>query len=440
MTDHTPLTDTQIFSQKLGRYQVVRELGKGATSAVYLAEDDFAQRQVAIKVAFPGALKGGDDSAAFRNMFLTEASLAGRLVHPHIAAIYDAEIEERSSYIVMEYVGGGTLEQFCHPDNLLKPRDVSEIIFKCVRALGYAFENGLIHRDIKPGNILYAGGTDIKISDFGAAMDRMSDRTIVAAIGSPIYMAPELIVGSGLASHQSDIYALGVVMYYLLSGRLPYAAGNVASLSYQIVNVDPDPLETLRPYLPLQLVAIVKRAMAKEVAKRYQTWEEFGQDLEAAWNEEDKRTEAGEVHSETKRFTLLKSMPFFRDFPEKELWEVLRISHWRAFPPETVLIKEGDVGESFFILAKGSVRITHGQKVINVLYAGDCFGEMSYLARRNGPRSASVNAMSKVIVMKIPAQDLRNASEGCRQQFDRRFLDTLVERLKMANEQLAVAS
>jgi len=121
------LSDTQVLIQKLGRYQIVRELGKGATSRVYLAEDLFARRKVAIKVAFPDALKSREESAFYKNMFLTEASLAGKLVHPHIAQIFDAVVEEDFSYIVMEYVDGGTLEKFCGAENLLEPPEIAEI-------------------------------------------------------------------------------------------------------------------------------------------------------------------------------------------------------------------------------------------------------------------------------------------------------------------------
>src|SRR5207248_6113333 len=132
------------------------------------------------------------------------------LNHPHIVQIYDAVVEAEMSYIVMEYVEGGTLEKFCKADALLPIRDVAEIIFKCVRALAFAHALGLTHRDIKPGNILHNDGTDIKIADFGASINKVSDRTVITNVGSPAYMAPELVTGQGQASHLTDIYALGI--------------------------------------------------------------------------------------------------------------------------------------------------------------------------------------------------------------------------------------
>ncbi|MGZ5661373.1 MAG: serine/threonine protein kinase, partial [Usitatibacter sp.] len=239
--------------QSVGKYQLLRELGKGATGKVYLAEDPFNKRKVAIKVAFPEALKHSEDGAFYKSMFLNEAALAGKLSHPHIVQIYDAVVEDKYSYIVMEYVEGGTLEKFCTPDSLLETRDVAEISFKCVRALAFAQTLGLTHRDIKPGNILHSDGTEIKIADFGAAINKVSDRTVITNVGSPAYMAPELVTGQAQASHLTDIYALGVVMYYLLAGKLPFSGANTMSVIYQIVNTDPEPPSAHRKGISAEL-------------------------------------------------------------------------------------------------------------------------------------------------------------------------------------------
>ncbi len=425
--------------EAIGKYKVVRELGRGATGKVYLATDPFANRQVAIKVAYPDALKNSEDGAFYKNMFLNEASLAGKLHHPHIVQIYDAVVEEDFSYIVMEFVEGGTLEKFCEPGTLLDPAEVAEIIFKCVRALAFANKLGLTHRDIKPGNILHVDGTDIKIADFGAAINRVSDRTVITNVGSPAYMAPELVTGAAQASASTDIYALGVVMYYLLAGRLPFTGANTMSVIYQIVNTEPEAPGVHRQGLLPELDEITLKAMAKDPARRYATWEEFGQALAEVWK---KLNAAGErEQSDTERFNLCRTLSFFKEFPENELWEVLRISKWAKFPPNTALIKEGDHGDSFFVLAGGYVRVTRGKRTLNVLSAGDCFGEMSYLAHKDAPhRSATVTTTSDCIIVKIRAEDLRASSLSCRRLFDERFLNTLVERLEAANEQLAVMS
>ena len=426
--------------QSIGKYQIVRELGKGATGKVYLADDAFGQRQFAIKVIYPEALKSNEDGALYKSMFLNEAALAGKLHHPHIVQIFDAVVEGDFSYIVMEFVEGGTLEKFCAPESLLEPKEVAEIIFKCVRALAFAQTLGLTHRDIKPGNILHKDGTEIKIADFGASINKVSDRTVITNVGSPAYMAPELVTGTAQASHLTDIYALGVVMYYMLTARLPFSGANTMSVIYQIVNTDPDPPSVHCDSLSPELDAIVMKALSKDPSKRYTTWEEMGQALAETWKK-DQKAEEKRDQSDTERFQLMRTLPFFRDFPENELWEVLKISKWAKFKPDTALIKEGDKGDSFFILAGGYVTVTVGKKKISVLTAGDCFGEMSYLAHKDAPRrSATVTATSDTIVIKIRAEDLRAASLSCRRLFDERFLNTLVERLEKANQQLAVMS
>ena len=426
--------------QSVGKYQLVRELGRGATGKVYLADDPFAKRKVAIKVAYPEALKGNEDAAMYKSMFLNEAALAGKLNHPHIVQIYDAVVEDKYSYIVMEYVEGGTLEKFCAPEGMLEPRQVAEIIFKCVRALAFAQTLGLTHRDIKPGNILHKDGTEIKIADFGAAINKVAEHTVITNVGSPAYMAPELVTGGTQASHLTDIYALGVVMYYLLTGKLPFSGANTMSVIYQIVNTDPEPPSSVRNGLAPEFDAIVMKAIAKDPANRYQTWDEFGAALAELWKKEHKAEEKRD-QSESERFSLLRTLPFFQGFAENELWEVLKISKWAKFKPETALIKEGDHGDSFFILAGGYVRVTRGKKTLGVLTAGDCFGEMSYLKKGGDDhRSATVTTTSDAIVLKIRADDLKAASPNCKRLFDERFLAILVARLENANQQLAVMS
>jgi eukaryotic-like serine/threonine-protein kinase len=426
--------------ENIGKYRVLKELGRGAAGRVYLADDPFSNRRVAVKVAFPEALKSSDEAELYRKMFLNEASLAGKLVHPHIVQIYDAVVEAKLSYIVMEYVEGGTLEKFCLPENLLDAAEVTEIIFKCVRALAFASAQGLTHRDIKPGNILIAGGTDIKIADFGASINKVSDRTIVSQVGSPAFMAPELITGAAQASEKTDIYALGMTMYYMLAGRLPFTATNAMSMAYEVVNMEFDPPSKHRGGAGRDLDAIVMKAVAKDPKQRFANWDEFGIALAQKAIAGEARMEEGRERADSERLTVLKTLPFFKSFPENEMWEVLRISKWRKLPPGTALISEGDIGDSFFILAGGLVKVTRGGKTLNALTSGDCLGEMSYLVQKTGPRSATVTTTSDCLVMKIRAQDLRHASHSCRQLFDQQFLRVLVERLERANQQLSVAS
>src|SRR5512141_483046 len=301
--------------EKIGKYQVIKKLGEGATSEVYLCHDPFGNREVAIKVVFPDALANDDENRKlFRKLFVTEASLAGKLMHPHIVQIYDAVVDEGISYVVMEYVDGGTLEPHCNPLTLLPVNRIVEIIFKCTRALDFANRAGVIHRDIKPANILLHGETDIKISDFGSALMTTSMVTQVSGIGSPAYMSPQQIKEHPLTL-QTDIYSLGVVMYQLLTGQLPFQASNNFSMMYQITNVEPQPPSSLRPGIPPALDRIVRKAMHKELEQRYQNWDDFSYDLAEVFRNEEREHKTDEF-ADSEKFSNLRDLPFFANFTE----------------------------------------------------------------------------------------------------------------------------
>ena len=418
----------------IGKYAVRSLLGEGATSEVYLCHDTFNDRDVAVKAVFANRLKDADGVNLTRKLFITEASLAGKLQHPHIVQIYDAVVGDDMSYIVMEYVNGGTLERFCNAQKLLPIDKVVEIVFKCTRALDFAHKLGITHRDIKPANILLTGETDIKISDFGAALLATGDQTQVAGIGSPAYMSPQQIKEHPL-NHQTDIYSLGVVMYQLLTGHLPFQASNNFSMMYQIANVEPPLPSSYRREIPLAVDKIVRKAMQKEQERRYQSWGEFSFDLAEAFRSEHLSNRTDEV-ADSEKFSTLRGMPFFSEFSDAELWEVLRISSWENLRANTTIMQDGDPGDFFCLLASGEVKVTKRKKLLNVLTPGECFGEMAYLSRTGNERTADVATMSDSRIIRIKAEDLDRASDVCRHRFDRAFMGILVERLTLANTRL----
>jgi serine/threonine protein kinase len=421
--------------ERIGKYPVLRELGRGATSVVYLCHDPFNDRDVAVKVVMPEAFQNKDRGKLYRKIFVTEASLAGKLQHPHICQIYDAVADDRQQYIVMEYVDGGTLEQHGDAQALLPIDRVVEIIFKCTRALEFAQKMGITHRDLKPANILYTGETDVKITDFGAALIASGDATQISAIGSPAYMSPEQVKEHAL-DHRTDIYSLGVVMYQLLAGRLPFQATNNFSLIYQIANTEPQPPSAYRPQIPAALDAIVKRAMAKERERRYAAWEDFSLDLAEVFRNEGLGGPRDRF-ADSDKFESLRKLHFFAEFTDAELWEVARISNWRTAHAGELLMKEGEPGSFFCILADGQVRVTRKGKLLNILQSGECFGEMAYLSKDEHLRGADVTVMEESKIISVPTQKLAEASDACRHKFDRAFMEILVERLTMANARLS---
>ncbi|TNC96798.1 MAG: cyclic nucleotide-binding protein [Gallionellaceae bacterium] len=415
----------------IGQYRLLKKLGAGATSVVYLAHDPSKDKEVALKVINQAFLENPRNGRQNRKQLQNEAGLAGKLSHPHIVTTYDAVISDDICYIVMEHMPGGTLEKHIHSDNLLPLDRVVEYMFECCRALNYAQFNGVIHRDIKPANLLLCDETTIKISDLGAAV-RMDIEQTQSNVGSPNYMSPEQVRGEPV-THLTDIYSLGVVMYRLLTGHSPYSPKNLAHLYHQILNETPVAPSQLRKDLPATLERIVQTAMQKDPAKRFATWRDFGNALAAVGHFEKSDFEV----NETDKFSSLRKMQFFEDFADIELWEILRISEWQKQPEKTVLMRENEMGDEFYIIIDGSVSVTRGSRLLIALRKGDCCGEMAYIRGRRMPRSATVTANTDITVMKIDPHQLSRLSEQCQSHFNQSFMFVLAERLRMSDDRVS---
>jgi serine/threonine protein kinase len=425
------------IQEHVGKYPVRREIGSGATSKVYLARDPFAERDVAIKVFQFDKHADAQQERMLHKAFVAEASLAGKLNHPHIVDIFDAVVEPDHSYLVMEYVPGTTLEAHSDVASLLPVAKVVEIIFKCVRALEYACRHGVIHRDIKPGNILLSESGETKVSDFGASFQqRLQDTTQISAVGSPAYMSPEQIRMEPL-THQTDIYSLGVTMYRLLTGRLPFTASTQAGLTYAILNTEAQRPAKLRPELPGLLDAIVMKAIERDPPTRYQSWLEFGKDLSQAFA--SLRLTGGSV-SDSEKFNKLRESPFFEDFNDVALWEQIRIGAWKTIGAGTTVIREGEAGDGFYFLVEGEVDVTLSGKPLANIKAGRCFGEMLYFAEKTQRRTTTIVARSEITVMEVKAETMRAATDACQAAFNKACMRVLIERLVQSNERLAKAA
>jgi eukaryotic-like serine/threonine-protein kinase len=423
---------------QIGKYPVVREIGSGATSRVYLARDPFAGRDVAIKVL--DFQKGVDPEAEhiMHKAFVAEASLAGKLNHPHIVDIYDAVVDPDRSYLVMEYVQGRTLDEYASPQTLLRLPKVVEIIFKCIRALEYAANHGIIHRDIKPGNVILSQKGEVKVGDFGASFQqRLAEKTSqIRGVGSPAYMSPEQLRMETL-NQQTDIYSLGVTMFRLLTGRLPYEAGSHAALIYAILNTPEPAPSSLRPDLPALLDQIVLRAMAKDPARRYPSWLEFGKDVTRAFMSLRIDATSPAPASDSEKFGKLRELAFFKDFGEVELWEVVRIGAWQIVDGGTVLVRENEQADSLYLVVEGQLDVSITGKAVGEIKSGGCFGEIIYFSDAVERRTTTVAARTRSTVMQLKAATLREASPACQVGFNKAVMRVLVERLAQANRQLA---
>ena len=424
--------------EQLGKYPILREIGSGATSRVYLARDPFADREVAIKVFLFDTHADPHSERMLHKAFVAEASLAGKLNHPHIVDILDAVVEPDHSYLVMEYVPGETLEAHADVSTLLPLNKVVEIIFKCIRALEYAFQHGVIHRDIKPGNILLSQYGETKVGDFGASFQQRlgHETTQITAVGSPAYMSPEQVRMEAL-THQTDIYSLGVTMYRLLTGRLPYQASTQAALTYAILNVVPPRPATLRPDLPPLLDQIVVKAINKDPKERYKSWLDFGKDLSQAFVS---LRLAGESISESEKFNKLREFPFFEDFNDVALWEMVRIGSWKTVAAATPLIREGEEADSFYLLVDGEAKVTLSGKPLAMLKPGACFGEILYFTERVQRRTTTVTTSSDATIIEFKASALRAATDACQVGFNKGCMRVLIDRLAQSHERITRAA
>src|SRR5688572_6998894 len=318
-TSAVPNAPAQV-PNRIGTYEIMGVLGRGASATIYLERELFPARDVAIKVYDPPRLSP-EDRRVFRSLVLKETLLAKRLTHPNITQVYDAAAEDDRSYIVMEYCKEGSLERYCTPEGLLPPERVASLLESCCDALSYANAHGVIHRDLKPANILMSAEGDAKVADFGVAFSNLAfDSTRAMVVGSPAYMAPEQIEGKP-ASMKSDMYSLGLVLYKVLVGALPFTAETPAALAIRIALGDlPGPGEA-RPGVPPMLDLVFSRATHRDPEMRYPSWEDFAADLRTIAHPD------GEIDAH-ERAAQLRKLPFFRDFGDTALAEVVPMARW----------------------------------------------------------------------------------------------------------------
>lgn len=429
------MTDIPV-PRKLGKYEVLRELNRGAMGIVYLGHDPFVDRPVAIKVALAETLGDPESGASYRRMFFNEAHAAGMLKHPNIIGIYDAGLDEETCYIVMEYVPGGTtLKNHTRPEHLLTLPQVVEIIFKCARALDYAHRQGVVHRDIKPSNILLTENLDVKIGDFSIAYINKLDGTETMPMGmagSPRYMSPEQ-VSEDYITHHTDIFSLGLVAYELITGRQAFAADSFSRLVQKILHEEPVPLNEIRPDVPPALSRIIARALVKNRDDRYQSGFDLATDLNDAFGE---LLEAPTQNiSDQERFEAIGRLDFFVGFPTQEIWEIVRAGNWQNYHDGDEIIVEGELDDSFYVITSGEVIVRKGGKDLRTLATGDCFGEMGYLAKIK--RTATIVARGRTGLLKLNAGVINQVSLNCQVRFLKVFLRTLIQRLSLTTERMA---
>ena len=414
---------------RIGNYEVMGILGRGESATIYLGRELFPLREVAIKM-YDAHRLSSEDRKVFRSLFLKETLLARRLTHPNITQVYDAAADDERAYIVMEYAKEGSLDRFCTPGGTLPPQRVAELLESCCDALSYAHAQGVVHRDLKPANILLAADGQAKVSDFGVAFSNLAfDSTRTMLVGSPAYMAPEQIEGHP-ASAKSDIYALGIVLYKMLVGRLPFPADTPAALTTRILLGNlPGPGEAC-PDLPPILDVIFARATARDPAMRYGSWEELAAELRDV-------AEPGGDASTDRRKAQLKALPFFRDFSDAALAESVAMGRWFDLRAGSQLVGEDDPGHSFFVITRGQARATRRGTLLAIRGAGECLAETSFLRTGSARRFSTLTAVTDCSLVEFDPDVLWLASPECTRHFHEAFLSSLATRLEGAESALA---
>jgi serine/threonine protein kinase len=408
----------------IGRYQILKQLGQGSVGAVYLGKDPYIERHVAIKVYRLPNDTGPEEIEAYKKSFFVEAQSAGRLMHPNIVTIYDADLQQDFCYITMEYIDGSTLEKFCKPDNLLPIERVLKIIFNVCKGLEYAHQNEVIHRDIKPSNIILSLSGQVKITDFSIAYIKRGHSTLVKGLfGSPSYMSPEQVKEESI-TERNDIFSLGSVLYELLTGKKAFEGENEYSIMFKIVNNDPPPILELKPELPTMFGDICNKALAKDPSQRYQCSMDFAYDLRLALH--SLREIPKETH-DSELLSYIKDLPFFSTFAENQIDQILSACDLVKVEKGETIIQEGEIDDSFYILISGQVVVQTGSKKLAVLEKGQCFGEMAYLTGE--ARTATIITKEECILLKIVSTLLNGLPEDIQLLFFKNFTQTIIKRL-----------
>ncbi|MBW1988205.1 MAG: protein kinase [Deltaproteobacteria bacterium] len=402
----------------IGRYHLVRKIGEGRTGTVYECNDPLIDRPVAIKVS-------GIPSPRVRENFFLEAKSAARLAHKNIVTVYDANVVAGEyAYIAMEYVNGSSLEALCNPQDHPSLAEATQIVREICDAMEHAHEVGVIHRDLHPGNILLHENRSPKITHF-----RIKDTA--GARRSPEYLAPEQLQDVP-AGPQSDIFSVGCILYELLSGQKAFSGKDAFAAMYKVINEEPEPLASLVPDIPRIYERIIKRALAKDLRRRYQNFGQMAYDLKIASRALTMPVKKGKVDDV---IDYVHSVSFFSGFSRNQIEDLLAASELIQVKKGEEMLKQGELDDAFYVLLSGKGLVYKNGHQIGELNAGESFGEMAFIGGQ--PRTASVMADTDGVMMKISGSVLDRAPARLQNLFFRKFALLLVDRLTKNSQPMA---
>ncbi|MBF0566550.1 MAG: protein kinase [Nitrospirae bacterium] len=414
--------------KKISKYEIIEEIGRGNMGVVYKGYDTYIKRHVAVKVA----TKNRNDMQ-YKRLFQNEVQVSGNLDHQNIVGVYDAGEDGGLFFMVMEYVKGATtLRKYCAGINLMPVDKVMEIMYKCANALYYAHERGIIHRDIKPDNIMLTDEMDVKIADFGVALStkcETSETQVSGLMGTPRYMSPEQIMEWELTA-QSDIFSLGVIMYELLTGKMPFSGKDLTTAALKIISEDPPPINMYRQDISGYIIDIVTKALKKELQERYQSCKELAEDIGKFCSScnVSKKEEEPSLKLET-----LKTIDLFKNFSDDELNEILSFASVVNYAAGAKIVGEGDIIDSLYVVLEGDVIIRKKDVSIVRLKSGGCFGEHGFLT--DSASTIDIFAGTKTSLIRLSISRIEKAGVKCQLLIAKAFIKILTKRLvKTSND------
>jgi serine/threonine protein kinase len=431
---------------KIGRYEVEHKIGEGAFGVVYKARDPVLDRAVAIKV--PSLTLNDDELANLIMEFYREARIGAQFRHSNIVTVYDLGVNEHSEnikmhYLVMEYVSGMELKDYLKQVEKIEFKEVLKIMFECCKALDYIHFHGIVHRDIKLGNIMFNPSySTVKLMDFGIA-DQLQVKA-AKGVGTLFYMSPEHFEDGKELTPQTDIFALGSVMYQLITGKPAFQGKDMDAVINNIRTKEPIPIQHYRPDAPPELSDLVNKALAKDPDDRYPSALAFASAIQnlldtlsvpSAPDEEMNEEESGMIQ-QNDDYVFLRDNSWFKDFSPSLIEELVKVGRVEAFAPKELIVTEGEIADSFYTIISGAAEVVKSSDVVATMGAGDSFGELGHVTA-NARRTASIRTTELTKVLTVSMDTLEQLSPENQAMLYKGFLKTTMERLTALQESMS---
>lgn len=430
-------------SSKIGRYEIEAKIGEGAFGVVYKARDPVLDRAVAIKV--PSLTLSDDELAELIMEFYREARIGAQFRHSNIVTVYDLGVNEQSEnikmhYLVMEYVAGVELKEYLKQADQLEYREVLQIMFECCKALDYIHFHKIVHRDIKLGNIMYNPNYSmVKLMDFGIA-DQMTHKAS-KGVGTLLYMSPEHFQEGQQLTAKTDIFALGAVMYQLITKKPPFRGRDMESIIAAIKNSDPTPLQHFRPDAPQELNDIINKALAKNPEDRFKSALDFATAIQrlldslfSEANADTSSSDQSQKVTQNEDYVFLRDNSWFKDFSPSLIEELVKVGSVETYQANELIVTEGEIADSFYTIISGSADVVKRSDVIAKMNAGDSFGELGHITE-NTRRTASIRTLEPTKVLNVNFNTLESMSAENQAMLYKGFFKATMERLTRMMEQ-----